>query len=37
MSKLRDEQPVFGINSATFTVGDMRRANAAIDAARGDK
>jgi hypothetical protein len=31
-----DEQPIFGINDVTITVGDMRRAAAAIAAATGE-
>lgn len=34
--RMPDDQPIFGINSATFTVGDMRRARAAINKATGE-
>ena len=34
--RMLDDLPIFGMNDSTFTVGDMRRANAAIDAARSE-
>lgn len=35
-SRLPDSQPIYGVGDSLITVGDMRRARAAIDAARGD-
>jgi hypothetical protein len=37
MKKIGDEIPVFQIDDAIITAGDLRRANAALAKARGEK